>query len=307
MATSMRFLIVGAGAIGGYFGGRLVQKGENVTFLVRESRQAQLAATGLSIRSVHGDYQTPVQTLTYGEDTEPFDCVILAVKAYHLPQLLVDLAPYVGEQTVILPLLNGYNHFELLKQRFGQEKVLGGLCNIETTLDPQGVILHTSPFHSMVFGEWTGGESERSQVLYSHLSDAGFTVTLSQNIQQEVWKKYIFIASFSGITTLMDSPIGPILAAPQCRAIYVRLVREIVDLARSAGMPVGPDMEASTLQRVLSAPPGMTSSMHRDMQKQLPVEADHLQGSLLDLDTEGKGSYPILEAVHARLKVYESR
>lgn len=231
----MRFLIVGAGATGGYFGGRLVQKGENVTFLVRASKQAQLAAKGLSIRSVHGDYQTPVQTLTYGEEAAPFDCIILAVKAYHLPQLLIDLAPYVGEQTVILPLLNGYNHFELLKQRFGQQKVLGGLCYIETTLDEQGVILQSSPFHSLVFGEWTGGESERSRKLYSHLNNAGFTVTLSPNIQQEVWQKYIFVASLSGITTLMDSSIGPILAVPQSRAIYGQLVNEIVALARNAG------------------------------------------------------------------------
>ncbi|MHA6528948.1 ketopantoate reductase family protein [Paenibacillus sp. BAC0078] len=303
----MRFLIVGAGAIGGYFGGRLVQKGENVTFLVRASKQAQLEAKGLSIHSVHGDYQTPVQTLTYGEEDEPFDCIVLAVKAYHLPQLLIDLAPYVGEQTVILPLLNGYSHFELLQQRFGQQKVLGGLCYIETTLDPQGAIIQSSPFHSIVFGEWTGGESERSRLLYNHLSNAGFTVTLSQNIQQEVWQKYIFVASLSGITTLMDSSIGPILAVPQSRAIFSQLVNEIVALARSAGMPVGQDMEAATLQRMQSAPPSMTSSMHRDLQKQLPVETDHLHGSLLALDTAGKGTHPVLEAVYARLKVYESR
>lgn len=301
----MRFLIVGAGAIGGYFGGRLVQKGEDVTFLVRSSKQIQLAGGGLTVRSVHGDIQTSVRTITYGEKADPFDCVIIAVKAYHLPQLLNDLDPYVGEHTLILPLLNGYDHFGLLQKHFGLEQVLGGLCYIETTLDQEGAIVQTSPFHSIVFGEWAGGLSERSRILFRHLDMAGFTVTLSPDIQREVWQKYIFIASLSGITTLMDSSVGPILASPQSRGIYEQLLNEIIDLAQGAGMPVDPETASSTMQKMISLIPEFTSSMHRDIQKQLPVESDHLHGSLLAMASTGPGTFPILETVYARLKVYE--
>lgn len=302
----MRFLVVGAGAIGGYFGGRLVQKGEDVTFLVRPSKKLHLAENGLTIQSVHGDFQTPIQAITYGEAAEPFDCIILAVKAYHLPLLQPDLAPYIGKDTMILPLLNGYEHFESLREYFGAEKVLGGLCYIEATLNHKGSIVQTSPFHRIVFGEWDGANSERAQLLCSHLDHAGFTVTHSHDIQREIWQKYIFIASMSGITTLMGSSVGAILATPESRAIYERLLHEIVTLARNADMPIHSEMEAHTLKTMDSLKPEMMSSMQRDMQKNLPVEASHLHGALLALASGSNVSYPILETVYARLKVYES-
>jgi 2-dehydropantoate 2-reductase len=302
----MRFLIVGAGAIGGYFGGRLVQKGEDVTFLVRTAKQIQLEADGLIVKSIHGDFQTSVRTLTYKEGEKHFDCIIIAVKAYHLLQVMDDIEPYVGEHTLILPLLNGYDHFSILQNRFGSDHILGGLCYIETTLDSTGAIVQSSSFHSIVFGEWVGGESERTQLLLSHLDQAGFTVTLSSDIQREVWQKYIFVASLSGITTLMDSSVGPILATPVARAVYEQLLQEIVTLAQKAGMPVGSEMSATTMQKMLSVLPEFTSSMHRDMHKQLPVEADHLHGALLAMALLGQDAYPVLETVYARLKVYES-
>ncbi|WP_068505040.1 ketopantoate reductase family protein [Paenibacillus kribbensis] len=301
----MRFLVVGAGAVGGYFGGRLIQKGEDVTFLVRPSNKLSLVQCGLTIKSAHGDFQTPVQTITYGEASQPFDCIILAVKAYHLPQLESDLAPYVSEDTMILPLLNGYQHFESLRKHFGAEKVLGGLCYIETTLDHEGSIVQTSPFHRIVFGEWDGAISGRTQMLCSHLDHAGFTVTQSHDIQREIWQKYIFVASMSGITTLMGTSVGTILATPESRIIYEKLLHEIVTLVRDAEMPVHSEMEDHTLKTMESLRPEMMSSMQRDMQKNLPIEASHLYGSLLALASGGNTSYPILETVYARLKVYE--
>jgi 2-dehydropantoate 2-reductase len=301
----MRFLIVGAGAIGGYFGGRLVQKGEDVTFLVRPQKQKHLRDTGLVIKSVHGDFSNPVQTITHGEPAGPFDCIILAVKAYHLPQVQRDIAPYVSSDTMILPLLNGYEHFTQLMEAFGEERVLGGLCFIETTLDKEGTVIQTSPRHDIVFGEWHGGISERTQTLLCHLDNAGFTVTLSENIQRDIWQKYIFIASMSGITTLMSMPVGPILATPAARTVYERLLHEIVSIARNHGAPIDEETEARTLKTMESLSPEMKSSMQRDMEKGLPVEADHLHGALLSLASPEEGFYPVLESVYGRLKVYE--
>ncbi|MNW49655.1 2-dehydropantoate 2-reductase [compost metagenome] len=302
----MRFLIVGAGAIGGYFGGLLVQKGEDVTFFVRPSKKSQLAKDGLIVRSVHGDFQTPIRAITNGEAADPFDCIIISVKAYHLPQLQFDLEPYVGDHTMILPLLNGYEHFDFLRKQFGSEKVLGGLCYIETTLDHDGSVVQTSPFHRIVFGEWNGVHSERTQLLLNHLDHAGFTVARSHDIQREVWQKYIFVASLSAITTLMDASVGTILATAESRAIYEKLLHEIVTLAHNAGMPIDSEMEAHTLKTMESLRPEMMSSMQRDMLKKLPIEASHLHGSLLALAATSNTVYPILETVYARLKVYES-
>ncbi|MGW9529549.1 ketopantoate reductase family protein [Paenibacillus terrae] len=302
----MRFLIVGAGAIGGYFGGRLIQKGEDVTFFVRPSKKSRLKEKALIVKSVHGNFHTPIRAITNGEAVEPFDCIIVAVKAYHLHQLQFNLEPYIGEHTMILPLLNGYEHFDSLRKQFGPEKVLGGLCYIETTLDHDGSVVQTSPFHRIVFGEWNGGQSERTQILLNHLDHAGFTVTQSQDIQREVWQKYIFVASLSGITTLMDASVGTILATAESRAIYEKLLHEMVTLARNAGMPIDSELEAHTLKTMDSLRPEMMSSMQRDMLKKLPIEASHLHGSLLALAAGSHDAYPILETVYARLKVYES-
>lgn len=302
----MRFLIVGAGAIGGYFGGRLAQKGEDVTFLVRPQKRKQLEETGLHVKSIHGDLHTPIRMLTSGEAAEPFDCIILSVKAYHLEQAQQDIAPYVGKNTLLLPLLNGYQHFASLKKAFGEKNVLGGLCFIETTLDQEGTIIQTSPRHDIVFGEWKGGISERTTILLRHLDKAGFTAILSKNIQRDIWQKYIFISSMSGITTLMGKAVGPILATPQARLVYERLVQEIVSIARNSGAPVDEEMEARTLKTMKSLHPEMKSSMQRDMEKGLPVETDHLHGSLLALTSSEQGLYPVLEAVYGRLKVYEA-
>jgi 2-dehydropantoate 2-reductase len=301
----MRFLIVGAGAIGGYFGGRLTRKGEDVTFLVRPQKRRQLQETGLVVKSVHEDFQTPVKTITSGDKSDPFDVIVLTVKAYHLPQAIQDTAPYADENTIILPLLNGYDHFAKLQESFGKRNVLGGLCFIETTLDQEGTVIHTSSRHDIVFGEWEGGTSSRTEALLKHLDNAGFTAVLSENIQRDIWQKYIFIASMSGITTLMGAPVGPILAIPSARATYERLLHEIVSIARNAGAPVDEETEDRTMKIMESLSFDMKSSAQRDMEKGLPVEADHLHGSLLALAKPEEEFYPLLTAVYSRLKMYE--
>ncbi len=301
----MRFLIVGAGGTGGYFGGRLVEKGEDVTFLVRPERQKRLNHTGLKINSVHGDFHTQVETITSGEAADPFDVVLLSVKAYQLQKAIKDIAPYIGERTVILPLLNGYNHFSELRKAFGDEKVLGGFCFIETTLDKEGTIIQSSARHDLIFGEWNGTRTKRVERILQHLDHAGFTVVLSDNIQKGIWHKYIYIASMSGITTLMGTPIGPILSEPRGKDVYRKLLSEIVDIVKKSGAPISENIAARTMEVMESLHLTMKSSMQRDMEKQLPVETDHFHGALLALASPNDADYPILQTVYGRLKVYE--
>lgn len=305
----MRILVVGAGAIGGYFGGRLVEKGEDVTFLVRENRRRQLKADGLVLNSTHGDFASPVQTIQSGDDVPPFDLILLTVKAYQLEQAMRDIRPYIAASTVILPLLNGYAHYASLTEAFGADTVLGGLCFIEATLDPSGAIVQKGERHDLIFGEWDGSRSERVQTILSHLQDANFTAAASGQIETAIWHKYIFIASMSGITTLMKAPIGPILANAHAKAAFEKLIDEIVAIAQLAGAPVSEDVAGQTLAAAEAVDASMKTSMQRDMEKGLPVEADHLQGALLTLaGSHGApaADFPVLQAAYGHLNIYEA-
>ncbi|MCH5585147.1 ketopantoate reductase family protein [Shimazuella sp. AN120528] len=300
----MRVLVVGAGAVGGYFGGRLVEKGADVTFLVRDRRKQQLE-TGLVIHSVNGDASFPVSTITQGESTQPFDLIILTTKAYHLDEVLPSLSSYVAEHTTILPLLNGIAHFEKLRNFFGSERVIGGLCFIESTLNTKGEVEHYSPQHRIVFGEFDGKKTDRIRAIEDLFAGANLTAESSDNINNEIWKKYIFISAMAGMTCLTRSSIGPILKSPNGIETYERLLSEICAIGKSQEETLDADVWDQTMGRVRSLPDEMKSSMLRDMEKGLPIETDHFHGTLLrlapaDLDV------PLLKTIYSTLSIYQA-
>ncbi|WP_134699789.1 ketopantoate reductase family protein [Ammoniphilus sp. YIM 78166] len=291
----MKILVVGRGAVGGYFGGRLQDAGCDVTFLVRKHTPT------LSIQSVHGDLELPIQTLVKGEAAAPFDLVILSTKAYHLDQAIEDLRPYVSEKTMILPLLNGVHHISRLKEAFPH--VLGGACFIESTVNLDGQIVQTSQRHDIVLGELDGTLSERVRSVYEVFSQAPFKTTLSEDIQTTMWNKYIFITGLSGITTLMDSAMGPILESPYGEELASQLFHELQLVAEAEGYSVFPAEKNIGIARAMGYK--MKASMLRDMEKKLPIEADHLQGQFLKLAEKHQLSVPLLKVIYNRLKVYQ--
>ncbi|MBA2874756.1 2-dehydropantoate 2-reductase [Anoxybacillus caldiproteolyticus] len=301
----MRILVVGAGAVGGYFGGRLLEKGVDVTFLVRERRKKQLQERGLVIQSVHGTAVLKPTTLVTGEKIEPFDVVIFSNKAYHLREAIRDVKPYVGKNTLILPLLNGMAHMDILWSEFGKENVLGGLCFIETTLDEKGSIIQTSPSHDVRFGEWSGERTERVNELEELFSNCNARFRLSEQIVTDMWHKYLFIATMSGVTTLFRAPIGPIRAGEYGQDIILALAKEIGAVMRAHGAPIADGIEEKQLEQMNEMSSEMKSSMQRDMEKGQMVEADHLQGYLLKLAKEYKIPTPLLKAVYHNLKIYD--
>lgn len=303
----MRVLIVGAGAVGGYFGGRLIEKGADVTFLVREKRKQQLAREGLVIKSSHGHIKTPVQTLVYPEAHPAFDLILLCVKAYHLKEVIHTIKPYVGAHTTILPLLNGISHYAILREAFGEERILGGLCFIEVTLNSKGEIEHYSNRHELVYGEWNHAETERIRQIDALFSGARFSPRRSDAIQVDIWKKVIFISTMSAMTCLMRSSTGPILTSPYGKEIYRRLLEEVVSIARyyEPSIPLDfPDATLRTLEEELK--PTMKSSMLRDMEKGLPIETDALHGSLIQLAPK-ELDIPLLKTVYSTLSIYEEK
>ncbi|MFS8513446.1 MAG: ketopantoate reductase family protein [Planifilum fulgidum] len=301
----MRVLIVGAGGVGGYFGGRLVEKGADVTFLVRQRRKEQLREKGLVIHSVHGDFSSPVQAITAGEKAAPFDLIILSVKAYHLEEAIRDIRPYVADSTAILPLLNGMSHLDRLESAFGRGKILGGLCQIETTLNDRGEVEQYSSFHNIVFGELDGSISDRVKRIEKLFSGARMTAQASREIRVEMWHKYVFIAAFSGMTSMMRSSIGPIMEAPWGRETYRRLAEEIAAVARFHEPSLTPEIgeKAFAIAAALEAP--MKSSMLRDVERGGPTETDHLHGWLIQTAPEDL-DLPLLKAVYASIKAYEA-
>ena len=301
----MRILVLGAGGVGGFFGGRLVEKGEDVTFLVRSKRKQQLEEKGLVIRSVNGDFSFQPKLVTKEDRTTPFDVILFSTKAYHLHEATIDLKPFVGKNTVIIPLLNGIAHLSLLQKEFGEEKVIGGLCFIETTLNDQGEIVQTSAANRLVFGEIKSQDSERINHISKAFAGTKSSFVLSENITQDMWHKYLFITVMSGVTTLMRAPIGPIRESEGGRDFIQNLFEESVQIMRALGAPVKENIVEEHMKTIDKISYDMKSSMQRDMEKGSSIEAKHLQGYLLKLAEEMSIDVPLLSVVYQNLKVYE--
>ncbi len=304
----MRFLVVGAGAIGGYFGGRLLEAGRDVTFLVRPRRAAELASAGLIIRSRFGDvaFAKPPRLLA-DELSEPFDAVVLSCKAYDLEGAMASFAPAVGPATAILPLLNGMRHLDALVARFGRERVLGGWCTISATLDAQGRVIHLNDIHTLQFGERGGARSHRAEAIAAAFAGAKFDGRLSETIVQEMWEKWTFIAAAAGITCLMRAAIGDIVAAGAADLARA-LLAECADVAARQGFPPRPEF-LERIRAMLAAPGSpLVASMLRDIERGAPTEADHILGDLLRRAEAASGDHaPLLRIAYAHLRAYEAR
>jgi 2-dehydropantoate 2-reductase len=193
----MRILVVGAGAVGGYFGGRLLDAGRDVTFLVRSQRAAELARTGLVIESRLGNVRRDAPTVTADALRTPYDLVLLSCKAYDLDDAIASFAPAVGRDTAILPFLNGMRHLHTLDACFGAPRVLGGLCFISATRGPHGEIVHLNENHTLAYGERDGARSPRMERIAQAFAGANFDARATDTIVQEMWEKWVFIAAGS--------------------------------------------------------------------------------------------------------------
>jgi 2-dehydropantoate 2-reductase len=313
----MKILIVGAGGIGGYFGGRLLAAGRDVTFLVRPGRAAQLAEHGLVIKSPSaGDVQLPAPPMVQASGLDShFDLVLLSCKAYDLADAMQSFAPAVGPNTMILPMLNGIRHIEVLEQRFGARAVLGGLCFIASTLGDRGEIHHLNANHLMVLGERDGSRSARIVAVERELAGANFDVKLSERIVQEMWEKWVFIATGAGITCLMRGSVGEIEAAGGA-PLAASLLADCASIASDAGFPPSAASLQHSRKTFTAAGSTLTASMFRDMERGGRTEGEHVLGDLLrrgratgggDADNGSQPSYIMLRAAYTHVATYEAR
>jgi 2-dehydropantoate 2-reductase len=302
----MKILVVGAGAVGGYFGARLEQAGRDVTFLVRPSRAQQLRSEGLRIVSPHGDLTLQPKTITAKELDHPFDIVFLSVKAQALDQAMKDMAPAVGPDTMIYPVLNGMRHIETLTRRFGERPVLGGVCMVSTDLDEQRRIVQIAPMQKLAYGELNGDITARIRSFDETLRDCGFETELSTNITYAMWQKWIMIASLGLITCLLNGPIGEINAVPDGEQTILRAIDECAAVGAACGFPLPQPVAAFLRQAATTKGTNLTSSMYRDLKRGAPVEVDAILGDLLEHGRSHHLDTPLLQAGCVRLRVYQN-
>ena len=308
----MRTLIVGAGATGGYFGARLAEAGADVTFLVRPARAAKLAADGLNVRSPLGDLHLPdPPTVTADKlaGAGRFDLILLSCKAYDLDSAVADLAPAVGPDTAILPVLNGMSHLDVLDARFGAERVLGGSCAIAATLAPDGAIRHMSELCSITYGERDGSRSSRIEAVDALMRGLKFQPRLSDVILQEMWEKWVFLATLAGATTLMRAAVGDIVAAPGGTALITALHAECTSVAAASGFEPRAVVAERARAQLTAAGSTFTASMLRDIENRGRIESDHVIGDLIARGERlaPEAPFPLLTAVYTGLKAYEAR
>src|ERR1700710_253462 len=234
----MRVLIVGAGAIGGYFGGRILQAGRDITFLVRPRRAGELADAGLVIKSPNGDVtlKNP-PTVQADKLAEKFDAILLSCKAFDLDDAIKSFAAAVGPQTAIIPMLNGMRHLDVLDGKFGRERVLGGLCAIAATLNEAREVVQLAPMQSLNFGERDGRLSERVGAIAEVFAGRITGAVASQNIVQEMWEKWVFLATLAACTCLMRTSVGNILASPGGKDFILGMLDECSAIASAEGYP----------------------------------------------------------------------
>ncbi|HYD05471.1 MAG TPA: ketopantoate reductase family protein [Reyranella sp.] len=303
----MKILILGAGAIGGYVGGRLHQSGADVTFLVRPARQ-QALRDGLVIKSTKGDVTQKVKTVLKASEGGPYDIVLLTPKAYDLDSAIEAIAPAVGPSTTVVPLLNGMRHLDLLDAKFGKDRVVGGLARVGVAMSAEGTILHTSPFAAISFGERDDKPPRPALVeLDAAVKKSSVDGGLHPNIVQDLWDKWIMLCSLAATNCLMRGSSGDILEADEGRAIVMETVDECQKVAAAAGHDPG-EKGMQTIRGFLTVKGSrFTASMLHDLEKGAMVEADHIVGDMIARAKKAGISTPNLRIAYAHLQVYLAR
>lgn len=303
----MRLLVVGAGSTGGYFGGRLIEAGRDVTFLVRPKRAAQIQANGLTITSPHGNATLAPKLVTAEALSGPYDAVLLTVKGFQLDAVLNDIAPAVGPDTMILPVLNGMQHMDVLAKRFTPHNVVGCALKVATVLEDDGRIVQLGPLQDLAYGELDGSQSARLQALDAFMRGAQVNARHSSVIHREMWEKWILLAAVGAMTCLMRAPIGEIEACPGGAIFTLALLDEVVAIVRAVGVPPSDAFLTAARQQVTAKGSPFATSMYRDVLRGRPVEVENILGDLLHRGIDAGIATPLLAAATLHLRAYQNK
>lgn len=302
----MKWLVVGAGSTGGYLGARLHGIGREIHFLVRPARAAQLRQRGLRIVSPDGDSVIEPRLVQRDTLAGPFDAVLLAVKGYQLEAALEDMAPAVGADTMILPVLNGMEHLERIATRFGADRIVGCTLKVATTLSDEGDIVQLNSLQEMAVGELDGRDSARTRALRDFLHGSTIVTRLTPDIRREMWEKWVLLASLGGLTCLMRGPVGEVVACSGGGELANSLLDEVAAVVRAVGDAPSSSFLQATRELLSTQGSPLTSSMYRDLQQGRPVEVENILGDLHRHAQRAGIATPLLQAAYVHLRRYQN-
>ncbi|MBP0618770.1 2-dehydropantoate 2-reductase [Cupriavidus consociatus] len=302
----MKILVLGAGAMGGYYGARLIEAGADVTFLVRPARAQALERHGLAVGSELGDFHRPVKAVLAGQVDAQYDLILLACKTYDLADAIRAVSPAVGRDTAVLPLLNGLGAYDSLDQCFGRERVLGGVAYIATTLAADGTVMHAGRMDRLVVGPRAAQASAMAAEFHALLSRAAGTREVSGAIEQELWNKWAMIAAGAVMTCLMRGSVADIMTTQDGRRLMLDAMAECRTVARLCGHAIPEPVVAAMQSRLLDETSTWAASMMRDIaQGATRIEADAIVGDLIRRGAAHGNELPLSRTAYCHLQVYE--
>lgn len=299
----MNILILGAGGVGGYFGGRLIEAGADVTYLVREKRQQTLREKGLEIESPHGNLTLQVKTATAQTVKPDFDLILLAPKAYDLDASLASLENAVGKTAVLLPFLNGITHMQRLDAHYGKHRVMGGVAHIAAELTETGVVRQLTPMHSLTVGHRDPAHESIARDFFGLCQRAKFDSFYSENIQETLWIKWAFLATLAGATTMFRGSVGRIMATENGPDLVRALYAECLAVAQAYGSAIPADAQEKAQKMLTQLDSPLTASMLRDLLSGRRTEHDHVLGEMVRMAQDKNLSVPLLAASYCHMQV----
>ena len=301
----MKIVMMGSGGVGGYFGARLALGGADVTFVARGAHLAAMRDKGLTLDTPQGLLHAPkIRVVEHASDAGVADFVLLSVKLWDTEEALRQIMPIVGPTTCVISLQNGVHKEELLGKAFAPEQLMGGVAYVATRIEPPGTIKQTGPMQRLQFGEYDAKRSARAQALLAACVKGGINAEIPDDIRRAIWEKYVFLAALSGATSSIRKTIGPIRSNPQTRAFFLDLMREVIAVGRAQGVNLPADYAEQRLKLADDLDPGMTSSMHHDLQAGNRLEVRWLSGGVAELGAKLGVATPLHRAVFDILVLY---
>jgi 2-dehydropantoate 2-reductase len=304
----LKILVLGAGGIGGYFGGRLAESGADVTFLVREGRRKSLIEDGLRIESSFGNATLAVKTVMAAQVEPVYDAILLVCKAYNLETAIDAVAAAMTPTSFVLPLLNGIAHIDSLNRRFGENRVLGGIAKIQAALTPDGAIRQFNDWRTITFGEQSGAMSDRVERLAALYAEAkGIEALAVADIQQRMWEKLVHLATAATMTCLMRASVGEIVRTPDGRDIFLDQLRVSAAIAAANGHRPSDAFMQGWEQTFSQRDSTYSTSMLRDTERRGRTEVEHVLGFMLKKAREADIPCHTLLLAYTHIKAFEER
>ncbi|WP_111706801.1 ketopantoate reductase family protein [Lutibacter citreus] len=304
----MNIVVYGTGGVGGYFGARLAQAGNNVTFIARGKHLEAIQKNGLQLKSVNGDYLVkPANATANITEVENIDLILICVKTWQVEEVAKIIKPVLNENTMVISLLNGCNNHEVLASVIDKKHILGGLCKIVSFVEEYGVINHVAFEPAIVFGELNKEKTKRALLLEQTFNSADISIKLADDIYPEIWTKYLFITTFSALGALTRATLGEMLASPYIKNMMLQTAEEIFAIAKAKGVYLKEDIVIKQFKTLESLPFETTASLQRDIMDGKPSELEAQNGTVVRLGEEFGIPTPINYLIYYALLPQENK